>query len=78
MLESLNMLFGGDIYQLSYEDIEKMLKNHSKVTRKKGRASQALASSSPSTTSIKNEIRNMLEEFKSEMLHVSSLQMDTM
>jgi hypothetical protein len=55
-----------------------MFKNHSRAARKKGRASQGLVSSSPSTTSIKNEIGNMLEDFKSEMLHTFSLQMDTM
>lgn len=44
----------------------------------KGRVSQALASSSSSTTSIKSEIGNMLEDFKSEMLHTFSLKMDTM
>jgi len=64
ILETLNMLSRGDIYQLSYDDIKIVFKNHSRATRKKGRASQGLVSSSPSTTSIKNEIGNMLEDFK--------------
>jgi len=72
------MLSWGDIYKLPYEDIKTMFKNHSRVTRKKGKASQALVSSYPSTTPIKNEIGNMLEEFKKDILHTFSLQMDTM
>lgn len=54
-----------------------MLNNHSRAGRKKGRASQGLVNSSPSTTSIKHEIGNMLEDFKCEMLHRFSLKMDT-
>ena len=49
----------------------------SRDARKKGRDSQGLVSSSPSTTSIKNEIGKMLEDFKSEMFHTFSLQMNT-
>ena len=78
IMETIKMLFGEDIYQLSYENIKKLLKNHSRVVRRKSRDSQDLASSSSSNTSIKIEIRNMLEDFKSEMLHTLSLQMDTM
>lgn len=56
MLETLTMFFGGDIYQLSYNNIKTSFKNHSMVARNKGRASQGLANSSPSTSSIKNNI----------------------
>lgn len=72
------MLYGGDIYQLNYEDIKKIFKIHSRFARKIGRSSQGLANYSPSTSIIKHEIWNMLENFKSEMLHIFSLQMDTM
>jgi len=48
------------------------------VARKKHRGSQPMANSSSSNTSIKCEIGNMLEYFKSEMLQTLSLQMDTM
>lgn len=79
MLETLSMMSGGDIfYQSSYDDIKIVFKNHSRATRKNGRASQGLANSSPSTTSIKNEIGNVLEDFKSEILHTFSLKMDIM
>ena len=78
MLETLNMLSRGDIYQLSYGDIKTMLKNHSMASRKKGKASQGLVSPSPSRTSIKNDIGNMLEDFKSEIPCTFTLQMDTM
>jgi len=73
ILETLNMLSRGDIYQLSYDDTNIVFKNHSRAIRKKGRDSQALASYSSSKTSIKSEIGNMLEEFKSEMLHTLAL-----
>jgi len=63
---------------LSYDDIKIVFNNHSRVFRKKGRASQGLVNSSPSTTSIQNEIGNMLEEFKSEMFHTFALKMDSM
>lgn len=78
ILETLNMLLGGEIYQLSDDDIKTIFKNHSRASRKKGRASQYLANSSFSNTSIKSEIMNMLKEFKSEMVHTLSLQVDTM
>jgi len=78
ILETQNMLFGGDIYQLPYNNIKIVFRNHSRVARNKGRASQYFASSSSSTTSIENEVRNMLGEFKSEMLQTFAMQMDTM
>lgn len=78
LLETLNLLSGGDIYQLPYDDIKIVFNNHSRAARKKGRVSQAVASSSSSNTSIKSEIWNMLEDFKSEMFHTLSPQMNTM
>lgn len=78
MLETINVLSRGDIYQLAYVDIKIVFKNHSRVNMKKGRSIQGLVNSSPSTTSIKNEIGDMLEDFKSEMKHTFGLQMDTM
>ena len=44
---------------------------------KKGRGSQSMVSTSSSNSSIKGEIGNMLEDFKSEMLQTLALQMDT-
>jgi len=78
LLDTLNLLGGGDIYQLPYEDIKISFRNHSRVARKKGRVSQPMASPSSSNTSIKGEIGNTLEEFKSEMLQTLALQMDIM
>lgn len=78
VIETLNMLYGKYIYQLPYDDIKTVFKNYSRVVRKKGKSSQNLVSSSPSTTSIEREIGNMLEDFKSEMLHTFSMQMDTL
>lgn len=78
ILETLNMFSGGNIYQLPYNDINIVFKNHSRATRKTGKASQALVNSSSSNTSIKSVIGNMLGDFKSEMFHTFSLQIDTM
>jgi len=77
-METISILFGGDIYQFSYDDIKTVFKNYSRIIRKKGRSIQIFVSSSPSTTSIKHEIGNMLEDFKTEMLQTFYLQMDTM
>ena len=37
LLDTLNLLAGGDIYQLPYEDIKIFFRNNSRVARKKGR-----------------------------------------
>jgi len=78
IMETLNMLSKGDIYQFPYDDIKIVFNNYSMDLRNKGRSTQSLVISSPYTTSIKHEIGNMLEDFKSEMLHTFALQMDTM
>ena len=68
ILDTLHLLVGGDIYQLPYEDIKTVFRNHSRTARKKGRGSQPMVNPSFSNSSIKGEIGNMLEDFKSEML----------
>ena len=68
ILDTIHLLAEGDIYQLSYEDINTVFRNHSRAARKKGRGSQPITSTSSSNSSIKDEIGNMLEDFKSEML----------
>jgi len=37
LLDTPHLLAGGDIYQLSYEDIKIVFRNHSRAARKKGR-----------------------------------------
>ena len=37
LLDTLHLLTEGDIYQLSYEDIKTVFRNHSRVARKKCR-----------------------------------------
>jgi len=68
----------GDIYQLSYEYIKTTFRNHSRAARMKGRRSPPIAHTSSYNSSIKGEIRNMLEDFKSEMLQTLAMQMDTL
>jgi len=36
LLDTLHLLAGGDIYQLSYEDIKTIFRNHSRAAGKKG------------------------------------------
>ena len=78
IIETLNMLSGGYIYQLPYETIKTIFMNHSREARKKGRAGQSTTNTHSSSTSIKHEIENMLEDFKSDMLHTFSFKLDTM
>jgi len=68
LLDTLHPLARGDIYQIPYEDIKIVFRNHSRETRKRGRQSQPIASTSSSSSSIKDELEDMLEYFKSEML----------
>ena len=60
LLDTLHLLAGGDIYQLPYDDIKSMFRNHSRESRKKGRGSQPIANTSSSNSSIKGEIGSML------------------
>jgi len=78
VIETINILSGGDIYQLPYETVKTILRNHSMEARKKGRVNHCMTNTPSSSTSIKPEIGNMLGYFKSEMLHTFELQMETM
>ena len=78
VIETLNMLSGGDIYEFPYETIKTVFRNHSTKARKKGKASQSMTNTPSSSTFVKHETRNMLEESKSEMFHTFSLKIDTM
>lgn len=69
VIETINMLSRGDIYQLPYEDIKIVFRNHSRIARRKGRASQSMTNTPSSSTFIKHEVGNMMEDIKSEMLH---------
>ena len=78
MIETLNMLPGGDICQQPYEAIKTLFRNHSRAFRKMGKAGQTTSNTPSSSTFIKHDIGNMLEDLKSDMLHTFALQMDTM
>lgn len=53
VMETLNMLSGGDICQMTYDDIKTIFKNDSRVAKKRGRSNQCLVNSSPSTSTVK-------------------------
>jgi hypothetical protein len=57
LMETLNILFNGDIYQTEYDDIEKIFKNHSRSLRKKGRNSRVMV---PQSSNLKIHIKNKL------------------
>ena len=78
LLDTLHLLYRGDIYKLPYEDIKTVFRNHSRAARKRGRGSQPIASTSSSNSSLKSELGNMLEYFKSDMLQTLAMQMDTL
>ena len=67
------MLAGGDIYQLSYEDIKTVFRNYSRVARKRGRGNPLSAS----TTFSKHEFANQMEDLKSNVRQVIAMQLDT-
>lgn len=58
LLDTLHFLAVGDIYQLPYDDIKTVFRNHSRVARKRGRGSQLLASTPLSSSFLKNEFVN--------------------
>ena len=77
VIETLNMLSQGYIYQIPFETVKIVFRNHSRVVRNKGRASQNTSNTPFSSTSIKHAIGNMLEDLKSDMLQKFALEMDT-
>ena len=58
---------------MPYETIKTIFRNHSREARKKDKTSQSTTNTPSSSTSINNEIGNMLEDFKSDMLHTFAL-----
>ena len=61
LLYTLRMLAKEDIYQLPYEDIKVVFRNHSREARKRGRGNPLSAS----TTFSKHEFPNQMEDLKS-------------
>jgi len=78
LLDTLHLLAGGDIYELSYKHIKTIFRNHSRVARNNITGGHPIASTYSSKSSIKGEIRRMLEDFKSELLQTLGMQVDTL
>jgi hypothetical protein len=79
MMETLNIISNGYIYQLDYDDIKRIFNRHSRSSRKKDRRSRGLVSqSSNPTTHIKNELEGLIEDMKTDILHSLSMQMDNL
>jgi hypothetical protein len=78
-METLNILSNGDIYQLDYDYIKRIFKNHSRSSRKKGRSSRVLVpQSSNPKNHIKNELGGLIKDMKTDILHYLSMKMDTL
>ena len=73
LLDTLHLLAGGDIYQLPYDDIKTVFRNHSRASQKRGRGNQL----SNSATFSKHEFTNHMEDLKSEMRQTIAMQLDT-
>ena len=73
LLDTLHLLARGDIYQLLYEDIKTIFRNHSRAAQKRGRGNPLLAS----TTFSKHEFTNQMEDLKSEMRQTIAMQLDS-
>jgi hypothetical protein len=79
MMETLNLICNGDIYQWDYDDIKRIFQNHSRSSRTKGRSNRGLISlSSNPTTHIKNDLGGLLEYMKTNILHSLAMKMYTM
>lgn len=68
-----------DIYQLSYDEIKKILKNHSRATSKdkSDKAPTLLTpSKTPTPSRSRSKLGTMLEDMKTDILHSLALQMD--
>lgn len=53
LLDTLHLLAGGD-YELPYDDIKIVFRNHSRSARNRGRGTQPLDSTSSSSSSLRN------------------------
>jgi hypothetical protein len=70
MMETLNLLYNGYIYELEYDDIKRIFKNHSRYPRKKGRSSRCLSSQYSNPIShMNNELGELIKDMKIEILH---------
>jgi len=78
LLDTLHFMAGGYIYQLPYDDIKTVFRNHSRATRKRGRGSQLLASTPLSSSFLKKKFANKMEDFKSDTRQTISMKMDTL
>jgi hypothetical protein len=80
LVDTLNLLSNGDIYQLDYDDIKRIFKNHSRSSRKKGRSSRGLIPQSSNPTSHDNglvQIRTICKEGIPLLVNEFSLQQDS-
>jgi hypothetical protein len=66
LMEALDLIVAGDIYQFTYDEIKYIFKNYSRETMRKGRGSKIISpSTSKNTTRVtKAEIGNLIEDMK--------------
>jgi hypothetical protein len=79
-MDALNLMQVGDVSQMTYEDIYELCKHYSRGTTKSRRGSRYLASrvtKSSGGAVTRVEIRNMLDNFKTDILNSLRSQLDT-
>jgi len=80
-MESLNLLANGDIFHLFNDEINKLFKKHYRYTNKENRGYRivfAQPSRTTKTSLTKSKIGTLLEYMKTDIIHSSSMKLDTM
>jgi hypothetical protein len=80
-IEILNLMSGGDISQLEYDTIIDLCCRHSKGTSKTSRGPRDILARTDKTTRggvTREKIRNMIENFKIDLLSNLRFQLDTL
>lgn len=75
---ALDLIGGGDITQVPWEDIQKICLNYSCAIVKKGRGYQATVGKSSANGVSRMEISNFLSDFKQDFINNMATQLDTM
>jgi hypothetical protein len=74
----LDLIGGGDITQVSWDDIKKICLNYSRAIVKKGRGYQATVGKSSANGVSRMDIPNLLSDFKQDIINNMATQLDIM
>ena len=71
-------MVGGDVYQSSWDDLNKICLDYSRSTVKKARGYQSTTTKGISPGILKLEISNLLSNFKQDIINDVTTHLDTM